>query len=198
MIKRPAQFYNLNKFVIQPEKASSKAANVWNILNPGGVKLGTVAHTPDSLLVRFLRAIKFHANFGTKIAICDAEGNPIASITKPFSLGLFEARIKDVDGPLGTIKEIKQGLEGRRYVFYNIEGKELGCIEGDWRTERLQMKDPHTASLGKLTRRLEELNKAIFDEKSNYYVVDLYIDPKNVRWRKMLLCGAAAIDVLLR
>ncbi|MBQ7568708.1 hypothetical protein IJT17_07890 [bacterium] len=188
----------MNKFVIQPEKASSKASNVWNILTPGGVKLGTAAHVPDSIFVRCLRAIKFKANYGAKIAVCDADGNPILSITKDFSFGLFTARVKDVDGPVGTIKEEVLGLEGRRYVFHDMQGEELGCLEGDWRSYSLQIKEPRVASMGKLSRKAEGLNPVIFDEKNKYYVVDLYINPKNARWRRMLLGCCAAIDILLR
>ena len=199
MIKRPARFYKLNKFVVMPEKASSKAKNVWNILNTGGVKMGTAAFAPESLWVRFLRAIKFKTNYGARIAVCDAEGNPIVTITKQFSFGLFTARLRDVDGPFGTMKEIRQGLEGRRYVIYDLQGKELGCLEGDWRSYSLQIKAPNVASMGKLSRKAAEgLNPAIFDEKSGYYVVDLYINPKDERWRRMLLCCCTAIDILVR
>lgn len=198
MAEKAIMFFKYNKFVVQPEKASSKASNMWNILNTGGVKIGSVGYEPEKWYLRLLRFFKITASYGSRIAICDSNGDPIASITKPFSFDLFKARIKDVDGPLGTIEEVKQGYEGRRYVFYNTEGKELGSLEGDWRTNRLQMKDPRTASLGKIYRVDDDLNKAIFDEKSNYYIVELYIDPKNQRWRKMLLCGAAAIDLLVR
>lgn len=198
MIKRQPKFYHLNKFVVMPEKASSKANNVWNILNLGGVKMGTVAHVPDSIWVRFLRAIKFKANYATKIAVCDADDSPILSITKPFSLGTFTARVKDVDGIIGTIKEIKQGVEGRRYVIYNTDGQELGSLEGDWRSYSLQIKEPKVASMGKISRKAEGLNKVIFDEKTGYYVIDLYINPKNARWRRALLCICACIDPLLR
>lgn len=199
MIKRPTPFFKLNKFVIMPEKASSKAKNVWNILTTGGVKLGTAAFAPESLGVRFLRAIKFTANYGARIAVCNAEGQPIASIIKGFSLGLFTARLRDVDGPFGTLKEEKVGLDGRRYVIYDLKGEELGCLEGDWRSYSLQIKTPKVASMGKLSRKATEgLNPVIFDEKSGYYVVDLYINPKDERFRRMMLCCCAAVDILVR
>ncbi len=191
-------FYNLNKFVVQPEKASSKASNVWNITNSGGVKLATAAYVPENIFIRFLRMIGFEANYGARISILDNDGNPIMGITKPFSLGLFTARIKDTDGYMGTLKEEVQGLDGRRYVFYDNDGRVLGQLEGDWRSYSLQMKDPQTTALGKISRKSEGLNKVIFDEGADYYVVDLYIDPKDTKWRKMLLGCAAAIDLILR
>lgn len=198
MIKRPTLFYNLNKFVVQPEKASSKARNVWNILTPGGAKLGTAAYVPENIFVRIFRALGIKASYAATISVCDAEGTPIITIVKPFSFGLFTAKVKDVEGVVGYIKEIKQGLDGRRYVFYNVHGDELGSLDGDWRTGRLQIKEPNVASMGLVKRKSDELNPVIFDEKSGYYLVDLYINPKNSRWRRMLMCTCATIDILLR
>lgn len=172
--------------------------NYWNILNPGGVKLSCMYHVNDSLLVRLLRKIGLAAQYGTRIVVLDQAGEPIMKMTKPFTFGLFSASVFDKDGLLGSVTEEKMGLEGRRYVLRDWAGVQRGQLEGDWRSYSLQMKDPRGATLGVISRKAEQVNKVIFSEMSAYYVVHLYVDQEDRRWRKFLLTASAAIALLLR
>lgn len=193
-----AAFYDTHPFVVQPEKASSGKANYWNILNPGGVKLAIMHHTPDPLPLKILRAMGVAANFGTLIRVEDTQGRPIMSFRKSFSFGMFKASVYDEAGELlGRVTEKKLGLQGRTYVLSDAQGKMQGSLAGDWRAYSLQMHDARGSTIGKISRKSEDINKVIFTEKSAFYVVHLYI-PQPDGFRKLLLGTAAAMALLLR
>lgn len=193
-----AAFYDTHPFVVQPEKASSKMSNYWNILNPGGVKLALMHHTPDPLPLKLLRSLGVSANFGALIRVDDPQGRPIMSFRKSFSFGMFKATVHDESGILiGRIAEKKLGLQGRQYVLSDGHGKVLGELAGDWRAYSLQMHDARGSTIGKISRKSEDINKVIFTEKSAFYVVHLYI-PQPDAFRKLLLGTAAAMALLLR
>lgn len=191
-------FYEVNPFVVQPEKASSKVSNRWNILNPGGVKLAVMHHSPDSLPIRLMRASGLAAQYPTRILLQDTQGHPLMAFRKGFTFGLFRATVSDEHGLLGTVTEQRLGLEGRQYVLADASGKVRGQLEGDWRAYSLQMKDARGSVLGKISRKSEHVNKVIFSEKSEYYVVHLYVDPEDQAFRRLLLGTCAAISLLLR
>jgi len=193
-----AWFYETNPFVVQPEKASSRLTNHWNILNPGGIKLARMLHAPDSLLVRTMRAVGLAAQYPARITIQDLQGKPLLSFRKNFTFGMFRARVYDQDGFLGTVTEQKLGLEGRQYVLRDARGTMRGLLEGDWRAYSLQMKDARGSILGKISRKADQVNKVIFSDNSPFYVVHLYIDQEDQSWRRLLLGSAAAIALLLR
>ena len=191
-------FYETNLFVVQPEKESSKKSNYWNILTAGGVRLAVMHHTPDSLPVKLCRKLGITATFGTKIMVEDTDGKPMLGFAKPFTFGMFKTEVRDTEGLLGRIEEEKVGLEGRSYVMYDAKGTPRGSLIGDWRSYSLQMRAAKGDVLGKISRKSDELNKVIFPEKSSFYVVHLYIDQNDKRWRKLLLSTCAAIGLLLR
>lgn len=193
-----AAFYDTHPFVVQPEKASSGMANYWNILNPGGVKLAIMHHNPDPLPLKVLRGMGVSANFGSLIRVEDTQGRPIMSFRKSFSFGMFKATVHDEsDVLMGRIAEKKLGLQGRHYVLSDGQGKVLGELAGDWRAYSLQMHDARGSTIGKISRKSEDINKVIFTEKSSFYVVHLYI-PQPDSFRKLLLGTAAAMALLLR
>lgn len=199
MAKLRKQFFDTNIFVIQPEKASSNKKNYWNVLNPGGVRLAIMHHTPDSLLVRFLRSIGFSAQYGTRILVEDPDGGPLMAFRKSFSLGLFSAAWQSIEGAKGVVKERKSQLSHHRYELCDASGKLLFILEGDWGSYSLQMKDASNNAIGKISRRSDEVtNRVVFPDQADYYVVHLYIDQPDRQKRGFLLGTAAAAALLLR
>ena len=199
MAKVSKQFYDTNIFVVQPQRGESKESKrYWDILNPGGVELAKMYHKQESLWIRFLRKINFSAQYAADIVIEDLSGVPLLGFRKDFSFSYFKARAKDQECRLGTITEEKMGLSGRRYILRDPEGKLLGHLEGDWKAYSLQLKDARGANIGKISRKADGVNPVVFTEKSAYYVIHLYIDQDDYRWRKFLLGTSAAVALLLR
>lgn len=191
------EFWEYNKFIVQPEKESSKKKNYWNILNPGGNKLAGLYQKKESLLARFLRFIGVKMCYAADIVIEDPDGNPIVGLKKTSSFGAFEISGKDTKIRLGKVKETKAKLEANKYEFFSPNGTYLGALEGNWENLSLQMKDRNNASIGKVSTDPDRLNPVIFSQK-NFYVVDLYIDQEEAPWRKFLLSTAAAMAAIMR
>ena len=82
---------------------------------------------------------------------------------------------------------------GDAHAYFNA----LKARGDHWRSYSLQMHDARGSTIGKISRKSEDINKVIFTEKSAFYVVHLYI-PQPDAFRKLLLGTAAAMALLLR
>lgn len=198
-----AEFYDQAVFGVRRLRPRDKQDWIdWEIITPQGACIAYMRASKVQFKHALLKAINFKACFPASVDILGSKESVMIRIEKPFLTTDWQVDIKDENGQLVGIMTrhaIPKAVE-KDTLEYRVSDPNkvvIGSLKGNWRTNTLQMHDEKGSIIGKINRRDQAVNPAVFQMGQRYHIVQMYFPPKTKEKRMALLGAAAAIDVLV-
>ncbi len=189
-------FFSTNNYFIDEKINFLKFENEYKIFNEQGNQIGAVKQKLSGGQ-KVTRLFLNKAMLPFRLEIQNAEGGIEAVITRGWTFFMSKVRILDNNNiPFAELRQKFRMLKPR-FLVTDIQGKQIGEIQGDWKAWNFIIKDSQGNEIGKINKKWAGAAREIFTSADKYNVS---IDPaySNTASKKALLACAITIDMVLK
>ncbi|MBP6385178.1 MAG: RNAase [Pseudarcicella sp.] len=187
---------NKNLFLIKEHVGIFKAANAYNVYDPGTNELLMECREPNlGFFTKLFRFTKYKRMTPFEVVINDKLGRPVLRLSK--NVSYFTSTVKVYDDNeihIGSFKQKFFSLKGKFDVLDQQE-QSLCKVEGKWISFEYTFSDA-SGKLGLITKKWMGLGKELFTSADNYII---NIEPtvaSNDKIRQMILAASITVDML--
>lgn len=186
------------KLIVSQKPKLIEMRNQYSIQDEAGSSLGYVEQEGQSKLRKVLRFATDVDQFLThRLAIHDASGNKVLTVTRPRKL--FKSRFEIEDGTGRAVGRITQkNVFGKiSFDMADATGHSIGAIKAEnWRAWDFAIVDAQDREIGRIDKKFVGVLKAVFTPADNY-LVDIHDEVEGDR-RLLVLAAALAVDTALK
>lgn len=191
-----SEFFSTNNYFIDEKVNFLKFENEYKIFNEQGIQIGSVKQKLTGGQ-KFTRLFLNKAMLPFRLEIENIDGTVEAAVTRGWTFFMSKVQILDNKGtPVAIIKQKFRMLKPR-FMITDMQGGQIGEIQGDWKAWNFSIKDNQGREIGRITKKWAGAAREIFTSADKYNVS---IDPvfSNAGSKKALLACAITIDMVLK
>jgi uncharacterized protein YxjI len=189
-------FFSSNNYFIDEKINFLKFENEYKIFNEQGIQIGAVKQKLTGSQ-KTARLFMNKAMLPFRLDIENLQGGIEATVKRGWTFFMSKVLILDPNGsPIATIQQKFRMLKPR-FVISDMENRQIGEIQGDWKAWNFSIKDNQGSEIGRITKKWAGAAREIFTSADKYNVS---IDPaySNAGSKKALLACAITIDMVLK
>ena len=189
---------NQNLFLVKEHTGMFKAANNYDVFDPdGGVKVMECREPNLGLLTKFFRFTDYKRMTPFEVVITGADGRPVATIRRGFSL--FLSQVDVLNGAGVRIGGFRQKLFsiGGAFAVLDARDNEVCTLKGKWTSWDFRFLRGDR-ELARVSKKWAGLGKELFTSADNYVLsIDAGV-PENDNVRLLILSAVMCIDMVLK
>ncbi|MGY0036002.1 LURP-one-related/scramblase family protein [Pedobacter sp. NJ-S-72] len=191
-----SNFFNGHDYFIDEKIHFFKFANVYNIFNETGEKIGAVKQSL-SFGQKVLTLLIGKPALPFKLEIVNNDEEVQAVISRGWTFFMSKIVVSDADGnELASIKQ-KFKLFKPTFRILDTSGDLIAEIKGDWKAWSFNIKDNNEVEIGTISKKWGGAMREIFTNADKYNV---HIDPNYTqnKHKVAILSAAITIDMVLK
>jgi uncharacterized protein YxjI len=191
-----SNFFNGHDYFIDEKIHFFKFANVYNIFNETGEKIGAVKQSL-SFGQKVLTLLIGKPALPFKLEIVNNDEEVQAVISRGWTFFMSKIVVSDRDGnELASIKQ-KFKLFKPTFRILDTSGDLIAEIKGDWKAWSFNIKDSNEVEVGTISKKWGGAMREIFTNADKYNV---HIDPNYTqsKHKVAILSAAITIDMVLK
>ena len=188
-------------YFIREHVGFMKLTDTFDILDPETQDQLGIAKEKPGAIFKMLRLVMNKRALPTKVFIYegsdpDDESKLLFSIQRGFTLFRSKIDVCNPDGSLvGWFKSKMLSIGGAFRVF-DVEGREVALVKGDWKGWNFRFTDSSGNEIGKITKKWSGIGKELFTSADNY-IISLNGEPEPAH-ATLLLAAGLAIDTVYK
>ncbi|HYO78421.1 MAG TPA: phospholipid scramblase-related protein [Thermoanaerobaculia bacterium] len=183
-------------YVVKERVGFMKLANVYDLLDPNGGQIGIAKEEPPGL-VKYIRLVMNNHWFPTRVNVYEREGGAaLLSIHRGVALVRTKVHVTAGGRALGYFKE-KFFSFGPSFNIFDMNGREIGSVKGDWKGWNFQLLSPQNEELGRVTKKWAGL-KELFTNADTYVIALSDSAAGRPDVAQLLLAAGLAIDTVFK
>lgn len=191
-----SNFFSGHDYFIDEKIHFFKFANVYNIFNETGEKIGAVRQSL-SFGQKILTLLIGKPALPFKLEIVNNDDEVQAVISRGWTFFMSKIVVSDADGnELASIKQ-KFKLFKPTFRILDTSGDLIAEIKGDWKAWSFNIKDNNEVEVGTISKKWGGAMREIFTNADKYNV---HIDPNYMqsKHKVAILSAAITIDMVLK
>jgi uncharacterized protein YxjI len=190
------QFFETNDYFIDEKVNFLKFENCYKVFNDKGEQIGSVKQKLNAWH-KILQLLINKAMLPFELGIYNAQGILESSVSRGWTFWMSKIHIKDPqDQIVGTVQQQFKFFKPT-FKIYNISGKLVAVITGDWKAWNFVINDASDQTIGTISKKWAGAMKEFFTSADKYNV---HLDPKYTdKGSKIAVLSAAiTIDMVLK
>lgn len=187
-----------NGFFVKERVGAFKAVNEYDLFDPESRQ--QIASTTEHIgwFAKLMRFSDYKRNTPFNIVIRDMDGHQIVRVQRGVSF--FRSRVTvfdEQDRPVGQFLQKLLSIGGA-FRLLNMDGQELGLLQGKWTSWEFKFLGPDGDELADVTKKFAGMLKEMFSSADNYL---LTINPElnsDNPVRMLILAAVVCIDMVLK
>ena len=174
-----------------------KAANAYVLTDEAGNQIGEVKEDIPGFFSKMMKFTDYKTMMPFKVHFYDENAQVYMTLWRKFSFFRSNVFLDDADGR--TLGQFKQKIFTLKPKFWllNMEGQEIGQVQGNWSGWDFKMVDAQEQPLGQVTKKWAGLGKELFTSADNY-VITREPSVRDADMRKLALAAGICIDMVLK
>ena len=190
-------FFNSNVYLIDEKVNFFKFENQYNVYNESGEAIGKIAQKL-SFGDKILRMLLNKAMLPFSLEIKNANDEIEASIHRGWTFFMSKIAIHNAQGiSIGSITQ-KFKLFKPTFKIQDALGNEIAEISGDWKAWNFNIQDNTQAQIGTISKKWNGAMKEVFTSADKYIVELFPIYNSNPENKMAILATAITIDMVLK
>ena len=185
-------------YVVKERPGVLKLVDTYDILDADTAQPIGIAKEEPPGIVKYLRLLGNNKFLPTQVNVYEREGEqPILSIRRGVALFRPKVFVNTRERAIGYFKA-KMISIGPSFRIFDMQGREIGSVKGDWKGWNFQLLGPQGEELGRVTKKWAGLARELFTTADTYVIAISDAAAGRADVAQLLLAAGLAIDTVFK